>query len=175
MLKGLSSAERCFPRSRSLLCERAPMLRMPGPIHPDLPCLFVCAIVPAFCQVKVKVYSSGGKKKPYAEAVGQTGAQGLVRGCGPHCPPVSRKDPARDEASGAPRAGWGSASFSGLISGVQVLSLLSQRGGPGSGDKNTNGHRQGTINFKKHPQIIYTKKEAARRPGLNHWLGRCAS
>ena len=31
-------------------------------------------------------------KKPHAEAVGQTGAQGLVRGCGPHCPPVSRKN-----------------------------------------------------------------------------------
>ena len=43
-------------------------------------------------------------KKPYAEAVGQTGAKGLVRGCGPHCPPVSRRNPARDEASGAPRA-----------------------------------------------------------------------
>ena len=38
-------------------------------------------------------------KKPYAEAVGPTGAQGLVRGYGPHCPPVSRKNPARDEAS----------------------------------------------------------------------------
>jgi len=39
--------------------------------------------------------------KPYTKTVGQTGAQGLVRGCGPHCPPVSRKNPARDEASGA--------------------------------------------------------------------------
>ena len=59
---------------------------------------------------------------PCAEAVGQTGAQGPVRGCGPHCPPVSRKNPARDEASVAPRAGRGRASFSGLISGVRVLS-----------------------------------------------------
>ena len=63
-----------------------------------------------------------GVKKTYAEAVGQTGAQGLVRGCGPHCPPVSRKNLTRDEASGAPRAGRDSASFSGLISGVRVLS-----------------------------------------------------
>ena len=53
---------------------------------------------------------------PYAEAVGQTGAQGPVRGCGPHCPPVPRKDPARDQASEAPRAGRGSASFPGLMS-----------------------------------------------------------
>ena len=78
---------------------------------------------PAVAQVK----SSQGllfaeAKKTYAEAVGQTGAQGLVRGCGSHCPPVSRKNLARDEASGAPRAGRGSAGFSGLISGVRVLS-----------------------------------------------------
>ena len=72
-----------------------------------------------------------GAIKPYAEAVGQTGAQGLVRGCGPHCPPVSRKNPARDEASGAPRAGRGSASFSGLISGVRVLSPALSGGRPG--------------------------------------------
>ena len=26
------------------LCERVSMLRMPDPIHPDLPCLFACAI-----------------------------------------------------------------------------------------------------------------------------------
>ena len=51
-------------------------------------------------------------KKPYAEAVGQTGAQGLERGCGPHCPPVSRKNPARDEASGAPPARGGAAQAS---------------------------------------------------------------
>ena len=70
-------------------------------------------------------------KKPHAEAVGQTGAQGLVRGCGPHCPPVSRKNPARDEASGAPRAGRSSASFSGLISGVRVLSPALSGGRPG--------------------------------------------
>ena len=70
-------------------------------------------------------------KKPDAEAVGQTGAQGLVRGCGPHCPPVSRKNPARDEASGAPRAGRYSASFSGLISGVRVLSPALSGGRPG--------------------------------------------
>ena len=31
-------------------------------------------------------------QKPYAEAVGQTGAQGLVRGCGPHCPPGLSKE-----------------------------------------------------------------------------------
>ena len=80
---------------------------------------------------QVKVYSSRRQKKPYAEAVGQTGAQGLVRGCGPHCPPVSRKNPARDEASGAPRAGRGSASFSGLISGVRVLSPALSGGRPG--------------------------------------------
>ena len=79
---------------------------------------------------QVKVYSSR-RQKPYAEAVGQTGAQGLVRGCGPHCPPVSRKNPARDEASGAPRAGRGSASFSGLISGVRVLSPALSGGRPG--------------------------------------------
>ena len=65
---------------------------------------------------------------PYAEAVGQTGAQGLVRGCGPHCP---RKNPARDEASGAPRAGRGSASFSGFIRGVRVLSPALSGGRPG--------------------------------------------
>ena len=70
-------------------------------------------------------------KKPCAEAVGQTGAQGLVRGCGPHCSPVSRKNPARDEASGAPRAGGGSASFSGLTSGVRVLSPALSGGRPG--------------------------------------------
>ena len=40
---------------------------------------------------QVKVYSSRRQKEPYAEAVGQTGAQGLVRRCGPHCPPVSRE------------------------------------------------------------------------------------
>ena len=70
-------------------------------------------------------------KGPYAEAVGQTGAQGMVRGYGPHCPPVSRKNPARDEASGAPRAGRGSASFSGLVSGVRVLSPALSGGRPG--------------------------------------------
>ena len=70
-------------------------------------------------------------KKPYAEAVGQTGAQGLVRWCGPHCPPVPRKDLARDEASEAPRAGRDSASFSGLISGARVLSPALSGGRPG--------------------------------------------
>ena len=65
-------------------------------------------------QVKSQGLLFSEAKKPHAEAVGQTGAQGLVRGCGPHCPPVSRKNPARDEASGAPRAGRGSASFSSL-------------------------------------------------------------
>ena len=70
-------------------------------------------------QVKSRFTHLGGK---YAEAVGQTGAQGLVRGCGPHCPPVPQKDPARDEASEAPRAGWGSANLSGLISGARVHS-----------------------------------------------------
>ena len=35
------------------LCERVPMLRMPDPIHPDLPCLFACAIVPAFCSAAI--------------------------------------------------------------------------------------------------------------------------
>ena len=35
------------------LCERVSMLRMPDPIHPDLPCLFACAIVPAFCRVVI--------------------------------------------------------------------------------------------------------------------------
>ena len=34
-------------------CERVPMLRMPYPIHPDLPCLFACATVPAFCSVVI--------------------------------------------------------------------------------------------------------------------------
>ena len=83
-------------------------------------------------RVKVKSrFTLLGGKKPCAEAVGQTGAQGLVRGCGPHCPPVSRKNPARDEASGAPRAGRGSASFSGLISGVRVLSPALSGGRPG--------------------------------------------
>ena len=82
-------------------------------------------------QVKSRFTLLGGKKKPYAEAVGQTGAQGLVRGCGPHSPPVSRKNPARDEASGAPRAGRGGASFSGLISGVRVLSPALSGGRPG--------------------------------------------
>ena len=90
---------------------------------------------------KSQVKSSQGllfseAKKPHAEAVGHTGAQGLVRGCGPHCPPVSQKNPltfcpARDEASGAPRAGRGSASFSGLISGVRVLSPALSGGRPG--------------------------------------------
>ena len=72
----------------------------------------------AIKQSQVKFYSSR-RQKIYVEAVGQTGAQGLVRGCGPHCPPVSRKNPARDEA---PRAGRGGASFPGLISCVRVLS-----------------------------------------------------
>ena len=58
-------------------------------------------------------------KKPYAEVVGQTGAQGLVRGFGPHCLADPRIDPARAETSEAPRAGRGSASFSGLMSGVR--------------------------------------------------------
>ena len=35
------------------LCERVSMLRMPDPIHPDLPCLFACAIVPAFCSAVI--------------------------------------------------------------------------------------------------------------------------
>ena len=35
------------------LCERVPMLRMPDPIHPDLPCLFAGAIVPALCSVVI--------------------------------------------------------------------------------------------------------------------------
>ena len=89
---------------------------------------------PAVAQVK----SSQGllfaeAKKTYAEAVGQTGAQGLMRGCGPHCPPVPRKDPARDEASAPPHAGRVCASFPGLISGVRVLSSAFSGGGPGSG------------------------------------------
>ena len=107
-----------------------------------------------------KVKSSQGllfseAKKPYAEAVGQTGAQGLVRGCGPHCPPVSRKYPARDEASGAPRAGRGSASFSGLISGVRVLSPALSGGRPGFRGKMTHLDRpaaqatEGGINRKQ--------------------------
>ena len=77
---------------------------------------------------QVKVYSSRRQKKPYADALGKTGAQGLVCGCGPHCPQVN---PARDEASGPPRAGRGSASFSGLISGVRVLSPALSGGRPG--------------------------------------------
>ena len=40
-----------------------------------------------------------GGKISYSEAVGQTGAQGLVRGCGPYSPAIPRRDPARDEAS----------------------------------------------------------------------------
>ena len=84
--------------------------------------------VPALCSV---VIPDAWAKKPYAGAVGQTGAQWLVRGCGPHCPPVSRKNPARDEASRAPLAGRGSASFSGLISGVRVLSPALSGGRPG--------------------------------------------
>ena len=35
------------------LCERVSMLRMPDPIHPDLPCLFAGAIVPALCSVVI--------------------------------------------------------------------------------------------------------------------------
>ena len=35
------------------LCERVSMLRMPDPIHPDLPCLFACATVPALCSVVI--------------------------------------------------------------------------------------------------------------------------
>ena len=79
---------------------------------------------------QLKVYFSQRQKKLHAEAVGQTGAQGLVRGYGSHCPPVPRKDPARDEASEAPRAGRGSASFFGLISGVRVLSPAISGDGP---------------------------------------------
>ena len=70
-------------------------------------------------------------KMPYAEAVGQTGAQGLVRGFGPHCLADPRIDPARAETSEAPRAGRGSASFSWLISGVRVLSPALSGGRPG--------------------------------------------
>ena len=60
-----------------------------------------------------------------------TSAQGLVRECGPHCPPVPRKDTAKDEAREAPRAGRGRASISGLISGVRVLSPALSGGRPG--------------------------------------------
>ena len=35
------------------LCERVSMRRMPDPIHPDLPCLFAGAIVPALCSVVI--------------------------------------------------------------------------------------------------------------------------
>ena len=35
------------------LCERVSMLRMPDPIHPDLPCLFACATVPALSSVVI--------------------------------------------------------------------------------------------------------------------------
>ena len=63
-----------------------------------------------------------GGKKAMCRGIGPDWRAGLVRGCGPHCPPVSRNNPVRDEASRAPRVGRGSASFSGLISGVRVLS-----------------------------------------------------
>ena len=57
--------------------------------------------------------------------------RGWCAGVVPTAPPVSRKNPARDEASGAPRAGRGSAGFSGLISGVRVLSSALSGGRPG--------------------------------------------
>ena len=103
----------------------------PWPCVSQVPAQKLIALRPSNKSSQVKVYSSRRQKKTYAEAVGQTGAQGLVRGCGPHCPPVSRKSPARDEASGAPRAGRSSESFSGLISGVRVLSPALSGGRPG--------------------------------------------
>ena len=33
--------------------ERHTMLRMPDPVHPDLPCLFAGAIVPALCSAVI--------------------------------------------------------------------------------------------------------------------------
>ena len=73
-------------------------------------------------QVKVKVYSSRRQKSHMQRQWARLARRGRCAGCGPHCPPVSRNNPARDEASGAPRAGRSSACFSGLISGVRVLS-----------------------------------------------------
>ena len=97
-----------------------------------------CMIYSALVSFFWSLYSAGSQsqsqgllfseaKKTYAEA-GQTGAQGLVRGCGPHCPPVPLKNPARDEASGAPRAGRGNRSR-----------WITPRGGPGLKHRNHRG------------------------------------
>ena len=104
-------------------CRHSPKLSYLGAV---LEAWFACRVA-----ISSQCLLFSEARKPNAEAVGQTGAQGLVRGCGPHCPPVSRKNPARDEASGAPRAGRSSESFSGLISGVRVLSPALSGGRPG--------------------------------------------
>ena len=58
-------------------------------------------------------------------------AEAGARVWSPLPPGPSIKNPARDEASGAPRAGRGSASFFGLIFGVRVLSPALSGGRPG--------------------------------------------
>ena len=60
--------------------------------------------------------------------------RGWCAGVVPTAPPVPRKNPARDEASEAPRAGRGSASSAGLMSSVvsaRVLSSALSGGRPG--------------------------------------------
>ena len=81
---------------------------------------------------QVKVYSSRRQKSHMQRQWARLARRGWCAGVvSSHCPPVPRKDPAKDEASEAPRAGRGSVSFSGLVSGVRVLSPALSVGRPG--------------------------------------------
>ena len=77
---------------------------------------------------------------------GGSRAQGLVRGCGPHCPPVSRKNPARDEArDGAEqrRLLWAYKWFSGPLSCSLRGAARVQGGNPISIDQRPKPRKEG--------------------------------
>ena len=76
----------------------------------------------------------GGKKAICRGSGPDWRAGAVVRGCGPHCPPVPRKDLARDEASEATRAGRGNAIFeSNQTGGYGQVNKPSARNSKGAG------------------------------------------
>ena len=83
-------------------------------------------------QMKLKSNETQGRNVSFGRlAVNKSSQGGVGARVWSPLPPVPRKDPARDKASEAPRAGWGSAGFSGLISGVRMLTPALSGGRPG--------------------------------------------
>ena len=88
-----------------------------------------------------------GSKRTYAEAVGQTGAQGPVRGCGPHCPPAPRKDPTRNEPSEAPAQGGAEISCIRLVCrrGLEIMPPCEQTNKTLKGLTRPNGSNEAPV------------------------------